>query len=201
MNKFKILLSAISLIALTSFLSPPLPSAFSSLLTRTKLEFTMPQKFKETLCIENNQMNYEFAIIHQEEKFEIRYAIRPMDSLIINHDSAKKRGEISVHPNNFSRFAYQATLLNIGLGGAESGKIPYISYFDSTAVKKEFNADWGATALSSVGPEFGGTEYKYCLSVLIHKDFIGDAYFFYLSDDKNVIDKLLLTGFHSLKFK
>jgi len=155
----------------------------------------------ETDCIQNNQMNYEFVLKYPDKNFEVRYAIRPMDSALAQYDRAKKRGAVMVHPNNWSKAGFQATLLNIEMGGLSCGIIPEINYFDSSAVKKEFNADWGATAFVNLGKEFGGQTFKYCIAVIIHKNFVGDAYFFYVSDNKDNISELMEKPFHSLRFQ
>jgi hypothetical protein len=194
MKTKNIIMGALFLV-LTSFSSDNLPKEFTDLLARANLTFTRPTDLIETNCIENRQMNYEYALKHPNKSFEVRYAIRPMDWKLENY---KKEG--GIHPNKVSVSLFQATLLNIGIDGTASGQLPGIGYFDSTAVKKEFNADWGASAFVNIGKQFG-QDYKYCLAVTIHKNFVGDAYFFYVSDNKDEISKLMDPSFHSLKFK
>ncbi len=201
MNALKLFTVGFFITLLTSFSSDKLPKDFSDLLDRAHLTFIRPDGMNETKCIENRQMNCEYALKYPDKKFEVRYAIRPMDSELENYDITKKRGDLIIHPNKVSKTVFEATLLNIGLGGSASGQLPNITYFDSSAVKKEFNADWGATAFVNLGPEFGGQVYKYCIAVIIHKDFIGDGYFFYVSDSKEKIGDLMDNAFHSLKFK
>lgn len=178
-----------------------LPAGFTQLLARTKLAFIRPKGMTPTPCVENEQMNYEYALKLPEHNFEVRYAIRPMDSLLVNFEDRVKAGETMIDPNKLSVSLLQATLLNIGLGGPASGELPDISYFDKDAVREEFGADWGAVAFVQPGPEFGGTTFKYCLTVIIHKDFVGDAYFFYVSDSKEYMSDWVDIAFHSLKFR
>src|SRR4029078_4003442 len=127
--------------------------------------------------IENRQMNYEYALISKSKDFEVRYAIRPMDNFIKEYNEReknKKPGEINIHPNKFYAQTFQATVLNIS-----GGQLPESTTFDKDAVKSEFNADWGATTTVELGKEFG-QDYKYCMVVAIHKDNVGEAYYFYL---------------------
>jgi hypothetical protein len=200
MKTFKIMVSGLFIILLFSFRSDSLPKEFSSLLARAKLIFTATEGMTATKCIENEQMNYEYALKYNDKNFEVRYAIRPMDSLLAQYDRGKKNGDLVIHPNKLGISLFEATLLNIGIGGENSGELPKYSFFDSAAVKSEFNADWGATAFVNIGKQFGGKKYKYCMVIFIHKDFVGDAYFFYVSDKKEGMSDLMEKPFHSLRF-
>lgn len=183
---------------LTSFTSGTLPKEFTRLLKQGGLVFTAPEGMVETPVIANRQMNYEYAVKYPGKSFEVRYAIRPLDNLIKDHEKNeknKKPGDVYIHPNTLYSSLFQVTLLNIS-----GGQLPEITEFGKEAVKGEFNADWGAVALVEVGKEFG-QNYTYCLAVSIHKNDAADAYFFYLSDSREEIEELMDTAFHSLKFK
>jgi len=197
MIKTKLLLTGLSLIILTSFSLSDLPKAFTELLGRAKMTFEKPIGLVETDPIENEQMNYEYALITKSKDFEVRYAIRPLDELINEYNENKKNGKlgVSVHPNKLYSTAFEATVLNIS-----GGQFPEPTIFDKEAVKEEFNADWGATSFVEVGKEFG-QDYKYCVVVAIHKDNSGDAYCFYLSKNKANISDNMEKLFHLLKFK
>ena len=188
----------LGLILLTNFTISDLPKEFVELLDRAKMKFTEPNGYKRNDPIENEQMNYELAYKHSNKRFEVRYAIRPMDNLLKEYNAREKnknKGDINIHPNKWYKNVFEATILNIS-----GGQLPEYSIFDKEAVKKEFNADWGATVGVTVGKEFG-QDYKYCLVVFIHKDNLGDAYVFYLYDDKDLIGEEMMPIFHSLKFK
>lgn len=197
MNKFKTIGTGLILIVLVSFTSDNLPKTFTELLDRAGLTFQKTPELETTTVIENNQMNYEYAIKYPKKKFEVRYSIRPLDNLISDYEEKEKNknpGDINIHPNKLYSSLLQVTALNIS-----GGQFPEISVFDTEAVKQEFNADWGATTFVEVGKEFG-QDYKYCMIVAIHKDNLADAYFFYLSDTKEGFDELMTPAFHSLKF-
>lgn len=198
MRSFHFLKLLLSVIFLTSFQSDTYPKLFTSLLQRAHMKLEKPEGYTETAPIENRQMNYEYALKHPTKRFEVRYAIRPLDSMIIDykaHMKTKKEGDIFINPNKFYESSLQATLLNIS-----GGELPEITVFGSKAVKDEFNADWGATAFVNVGEEFG-QDYKFCMVVALHKDDLGDAYYFYLADDRQVIIDTMMDAFHSLKFQ
>ncbi|MBL7804311.1 MAG: hypothetical protein JNL02_11285 [Saprospiraceae bacterium] len=178
-----------------------LPPGFGQLLARTQLTFLQPEGMTSVPCIENGQMNYEYALKLPGRNFEIRYAIRPMDSLLIQHQNEVKNGATAIHPNKWAGAVFNATLLNISAGGPNSGILPEVSTFPPEAVAEEFGADWGAVAFVLLGPEFGGTTYKYCLAMTIHRDNVGDAYVFYLSDDNQTMSELMEKPFHALRFR
>ena len=190
---------SLALLLLCSFtISSGLPQEFKKLLKRAKMSFTPPDGYSETAPIKNKQMNWELAYKHPEKKFEVRYAIRPMDVLLKEHkekEAHKKEMEINIHPNNWYRSVFEMTVLNIS-----GGLLPDYNAFPSKAVKKEFNADWGATAYLPVGEEFG-QGYKYCLFIFIHKDDLGDGYVFFMGDDSETILQEAKSVFHCLKFK
>ena len=192
------LTTAILFVVLTSFNSDNLPKTFTDLLDRATMKFEKPSNFGEIKTVENRQMNYEYAIKHTNKKFEVRYAIRPLDNLLKDYaekEKKKKKGDMNINPNNLYNSFLQATVLNIS-----GGQLPEFTEFGKESVKKEFNADWGATTFVNVEKEFG-QDYKYCMIVALHKDNFGDAYIFYLSDTQDGFDELMSPAFHSLKFK
>jgi hypothetical protein len=198
MKKIKLLGTGFLSLFMTSFTSERIPKTFTDLLERANMTFQKPAELEETKIIENRQMNYEYAIKYPKKKFEVRYAIRPLDNLIREYEEKEKNknpGDINIHPNQLYSSLLQVTTLNIS-----GGQLPEIIEFEKEAVKQEFNADWGATTFVEVGKEFG-QDYKYCMIVAIHKDNVADAYYFYLSDTKDGFDELMMPPFHSLKFK
>ena len=103
--------------------------------------------------VKNRQMNWELAYRHPSKKFEVRYAIRPMDNHLKEYKKAeatKNPGDINIHPNKWFKSTFEATVLNIS-----GGQLPEYGIFDKNAVKSEFNADWGATITVNVIKEYG----------------------------------------------
>lgn len=197
MTRLQLALVGLLFLGLASFQENKLPKTFTKLLDRGKMTFSKPFGLTEVATIDNDQMNYEYALKYPDKNFEVRYAIRPLDIFMKEYQESiknKKEGESILHPNKYYSPSLQATVLNIS-----GGQLPNISQFDKEAVKNEFNADWGATTFVTVGEEFGQS-YKYCVVVAIHKDDIGDAYIFFLSDTKVDFEKNMQTAFHSLRF-
>ncbi|MCB0396971.1 MAG: hypothetical protein KDD36_09975 [Flavobacteriales bacterium] len=164
---------------------------------RAGMVFTPPDGLKPVSPIANDQMNWEAAYRHPRKKFEVRYAIRPMDHQLEEYETAeqnKKEGDVNIHPNKWFRQVFEMTVLNVS-----GGQLPDYAIFSSDAVKKEFNGDWGATVTIPPKGDFAGG-YKFCLFVFIHKDDKGDGYVFYMADDKDLLLESMKPIFHSLKF-
>lgn len=195
----KIVIAIITCLGLTAFVYKGIPKDFKTVLKRAHMTFEMPEGMVETKVIDNNQVGYDYALKYPDKRFEVRYAIMPLDSLVMEYEKSKKdTNEQVIEPNNLFDKMLLVTAMNASMGA--SGGMPQIKEFDSAAVKNEFNADRGGVVLVYVGKEFG-QDYKYCLIVGIHKDNIADAFYFYLSDTTAGVDELMKPAFHSLKFK
>lgn len=168
---------------------------FKSLLTDCGMNINIPSEFIESNIIENDDMGYEYAIKYSDSDFELRYAIRPITYKKYANDTVRNELE-SQRPFRNSQYGIilETIVLNI-TGGVESE----IQFFDKDAVKKEFNAEWGATTFVNLNSDFG-KGFKYCMIVAIHKDDIADAYYFYLSNTKENFSDKMDPLFHTLKF-
>lgn len=168
-----------------------LPLAFQELLNRSGMEFNMPKAMKET----EPHANCDYGMKVPGRKLELWYTIRPLDTSIGQFEAESKAGTAGMHPNDYYKLQMQAVLMNIA-----KQESPEYDEFQKAAVSKEFNADWGATCFVEAGEELT-TEYKYCMMVGLHKNNLGDAYCFYLSDTSEGIQELMGIAFHALKFK
>lgn len=197
MNRTPLLLICIISLLLVSKQSIAQSELFDNLLQRSALSFIQPAGFDSIGIIDYSAMEYEFAIKHRTKNFEVRYAIRPLDTLLQQYaekEANKKPGDINLNPNGLYATLLKTTTLNIS-----NGYLPEMVVFDKTAVKEEFNADWGGTTYVEIGKEFG-KGYKFCMIVAIHKDNVADAYLFFLSDNADNFNDIMLEAFHSLKF-
>ena len=199
MRKLALLFVVLLFLCISAFKSDNLPPLFSGLLNRAQMTFTQPEGLTVILSpVKNGQMNYEYAVKSPDKGFEVRYTVRPLDSLLMKYAEFEKNkapGSAQISPNKFYPAAFIATMMNI-TGGHMSKVVPY----NTEAVKKEFNADWGATCIGNVTGDFG-KGYTYCMAVAIHKDNVGDAYYFYLSDNQDNLKTMLTPVFHALVFK
>lgn len=196
-NKILTFGTCILLLVLTSFTSDNLPKSFTDLFDRANLTFQKPVGFNETKIIENQQLNYDYAIKDSESNFEIRYVIRPLDSTLINYEEFVRNNKISfiTHPNKMHSMLFREMVLNLS-----GGNYSEITEFDKQSVNQYFNADWGAITFIEVGKEFG-QKYEFGMILAIHKDNFGDAYCVLLSKNETGFKELMAAGFYSLKFK
>jgi hypothetical protein len=177
-----------------------LPKTFTDVLEKSGLTFIKPAGFVETDVIENEDMNYQYAIKHAEKRFEVRYSILPLGELI------NKDGQRNEWFNTSYKTRFLCVLMNIRKGGPlASIELPNYVESEKQAVKRLYNADWSAMAQMEVGKSFG-QDYKYCVVIAIHKDDAADAYIFILMDDMEYFgptyfEELIRNTFISLKFK
>jgi len=183
---------------LVSFSSAGLSKNFAHLLTRANMIFVAPDSLMPALIIENRSMPYDYALKYPDKKFEIRYAVRPTDSVWREYEQYDYNPYATnkvVNPDSAYLSAFQTVILN-----CSGGESPKVTEFQKEAVNAEFGADWGGTVFIHPRMEFGQS-YKYCMIVAIHKNRAGDAYIFYLSDSQDGFSEAVAPAFHSLKFK
>ena len=85
MNRIALILSLIVLIT-SPILSQDLPQDFLELLDRSSMTFEQPKGLISVPIIDNNQMDYEFALKYPVDSFEVRFAIRPLDLYIQDYE-------------------------------------------------------------------------------------------------------------------
>jgi len=202
MKKFNLLLLLIILLSFTNSgfsQTNELPNDFKKLLKRANMTFDMPSGLVEAEIIDNYQMGYQYALKYPDKKFEVRYSINPLDNDLERYEEGLKEDGTStaLHPNDYYRSSIYAIIANVSDGKVQS---PDFVTFPKESVKKEFNADWGATMMIEVGETFG-QDYKYCLIVALHKDNQADAYYFYLGDNPEEFPELMQEMYYSLKFE
>ncbi len=114
--------------------------SFSKLLGRAQLIFTAPAGMTAVPIITNGQMSYDYALKLPDKDYEVRYAIRPLDTAVKEYEAwkNKKGDEIRADPNNLDKPAFTATMMNIS-----GGKREQPADFPNQAIRNCFNADWG----------------------------------------------------------
>lgn len=119
MNKINFFIAGLCFVLITSFSSDNLPKEFNELLNRSEMTFIQPDGYSETPMIENEQMNYDYAIINNAKDFEIRFAIRPLDERIKNYNKQKineTSGNSSIHPNKLYVGTFHSIVFNVSGG-------------------------------------------------------------------------------------
>jgi hypothetical protein len=168
---------------------------FMSTLKDCGMNLNIPSGFIESKVISNDDMGYEYAVKYPDKDFELRYAVRPIRYKIYANDTIRKDMEDQrAFRNSAYATIFETVMLNI-TGGVEYE----VQAFDVSAVKKEFNADCGATSFVELKSDFG-KGFKYCMMVTIHKDDVADAYYFYLSNSKDKFSENMKPLFHTLQF-
>lgn len=169
---------------------------FQTLLSRNKMQFCAPRGLKEVAPVNNRQMNYEKAYRHKKKKLEVRYAVRPFDKLLAEYKRSKKDSTFFMYdPNTFYKTSFTSTLLNI----AEGRDYGY-TIFDSLELKINYNADWGAMTTVEADKNFG-MGYKYCRVIYIFKKDVGEAYYFFLANEKETFSAVKENAMRALTFK
>ena len=193
--RMKILTLVIVLIILTTNAFGQNFNEFKSMLDDCGMNVNIPKGFVESAIIDNKDMGYEYAIKYPDKDFELRYSIRPIRYKKYANDTLKNEMESQrAFRNSQYNIILETVILNI------TGGVDYkVQAFNKEAVKKEFNADWGATSFVDLKSEFG-KGFKYCMVVTIHKDDFADAYYFYLSNSKEKFSENMDPLFHTLRF-
>lgn len=189
-------------------IKPALPDTFQNVLDLAGMTFTTPKDAIPIPVVKNRQMHYEYAITFKDQPFEVRYSVAPLGYTVAEAYTGGK----GVTPKKsdkdddlMSKTMAMAVIFNAA-GGAVNPDTK-IGYFPPEAVKKEFGADWGGTAVIEIKNNSFGTEYKYGVVTILHKKDVASAYIFYLSDNKENIMNLMTEliaktgGFYALKFK
>ena len=103
MKSNKLLLFIVGIITFISYSFSVKADQFNELLTRGDLIFTQPENFTSVGIVDQNNMQYEYALKHNSKNFEVRYAIRPLDELIKTYDK-KEKNKKEKQRNRFYRY-------------------------------------------------------------------------------------------------
>ncbi len=180
---------------------------FLTILDETGMVFHQTGGTIQIPIVKNMQMHYEFAVKYPDKPLEIRYAIASLKDRVADYNEWRKNpkpGEIRTDPNTLAKSMAYVVSLNVG-GGSMDPSIGF-NPFPPEAVKAEFGADWGGTSIIPIKNTSFGTDYKWCLMLVLHKNSVADSYVFYLTDTREHLNTLLkddaaMASFYALKFK
>lgn len=141
---------------------------------------------------DNPIISYEMALTDKNNKFEVRYVVRPISMLDIEYKDAHSSAPT---PNHIFPLLFQTLTNNLSDLSNSSSK-----EYSPTDAKKFFNADWAAVSLLNVNKEFSN-EFEQLLLIAIHKDDAADAFILILFNDYNEILSSIDEVMNSLKFK
>jgi len=171
-------------------------TAFEARVKECGMSINIPSVFVESPVIANKNMDYDYAVKYPEKDFVLRYAIRPILYKAYSNDSVKKAMESKVKIRNTTYEGNMKAVLYDISGGYDYE----FKAFEKSAAQEEFNADWGAITLVELRSEFG-KGYRFCMVVALHKDNVGDAYLFFLSNKQDAFPAGMRPLFHSLRFE
>ncbi len=175
-------------------------SKFKRTLKKNNLELFVPQGFAEISTLPNKEMDYQFALKYGVDTFEIRYTVYPLDKKIKEFKkNLKNPTEKQVHPNFYWEEMYNEKISI--LSNISKNEVPKPRLISDEAAKEEFNADAGAITFFPIATTSINSEYKYCLMMVIHKNFESDVYISYFGNDRDKIETLALKAFHAIRFK
>lgn len=172
------------------------PDEFAKHADSMGLVFTMPEGFRSVPTKENPNLWYDFAIMSEDSAFEVRYTIWPLQEALQSYQECLKDTScLMVHPNKFFQGRAQTNVLNMtsGAGGNTQS-------FPADAVKEEFNADAGGSAMFEFDCVFG-EGYTYGQAVILHKDDVADLLITFMSKDIKEHQKYFLPCFYTLMFQ
>ena len=172
------------------------PEQFQRYLYSAGLEFTMPEGFVQVPRKENPDLWYAFAVMSPDSAFEIRYSIWPLKQPLSDYEECLKDSNcMMVHPNRAFQGRAQANVMNMtdGAGGSTL-------QFPEDAVKEEFGADMGGSAMFVFDCQFG-EGYTYGQAIMLHKDDVADVLVTFMSKDMNTHRAYLGDVLHTVRFR
>jgi hypothetical protein len=165
-------------------------TTFINLVNNNRLIFTMPDGFVTTNVKRNDNVFYQYAIKDKNSNFEIRIFIKSFKQI------SNKKGDF-----DFNKFSYNfMSSTSLNASGNVLPDIPQIDLFPEDAVKKDFNADWGATTAFAPKTEFG-KGFTFCAFNCIRLNDICEVNIFYMFDDVPNQQTLMEKSFLVMKFK
>ncbi|MCP4447452.1 MAG: hypothetical protein GY811_19240 [Myxococcales bacterium] len=156
-------------------------SAFRKAAAEMGLTYAQPKGFSRTPFVKNEDFSYDYAVVSDDKKIEIRMALRPVGPFLP-----------AGVPPHFARVFFDTGVSNL-TNGDRTGD----TYESDEMVSKE---DFGANAVGAViidwhDEEFEarhfGKGYGIVLIVYMHRNEIGSAYAFFLGRDKETLENRL----------
>lgn len=180
---------------------------FYKLLNQTGLTFKSPLGAIKTPVVKNTEVAYNYAVKYPTRNMEIRYLVVPYTGKPMKTGKTADSKIIgTIDTAIIKKVDGYAKKLATKAGGGVEDKSIQVGGFAPEQAKKEFNADRMTYWMIPVKNNSFGTSYKFCNMVAIHKDNVGDAYIFYLSNSiqdlmKNFKEIGPYNVYYSLRFK
>ncbi len=147
---------------------------FTALVKESGMQWRFPAGFVEVTPVDNPYLTYEKGIKSADGKLEIRYALRPINRVIIDYDDPHGA---TPDPNHIFSRLFQSLTGNLSIGG----NTPTREYMPEDA-RKVFGADWAAMSIFDVDPEYS-KNYPAAMLLAMHKNRTADAFIIFLFKD------------------
>ncbi|MCJ8209469.1 hypothetical protein MUY27_07095 [Mucilaginibacter sp. RS28] len=141
---------------------------FNQLLADANAAFTLPEGFKESAPVDNEEMNFDYGITMPGQEFEIWFAVKPYK-------------QISKYYNNPDSVYETLGKTQVSI---LSGDNSYFMRNLDDRILNQYNADAGKSYLLNLNDSPLTKHYKYALIITFQKDHNGTILAVCLTNDK-----------------
>ncbi|WP_457629750.1 hypothetical protein [Oceanithermus sp.] len=152
----------------------PPTQAFEDLLAEAGMVFELPEGYRPAPVEYNEVLPYQYRIVSDDGKVEIRYVVFPLSRVEIDYEDPHSSAP---EPDHLFTLLFPGILTEIsGWGRYKSQEYP-----EDEALRL-FKADWAAAAVLEVIPEYS-PDRRQALVVAMHRNGHADAYEIFLGND------------------
>jgi len=182
----------LALAAALAYAEAPPPHDFADLLDEAGMIFELPAGYAPAPVVFNEVLPYQYRIVSDDGRVEIRYVVFPLDRMEIDYDDPHSSAP---EPDHLFTLLFPGILTEIsGWGRYRSEEYP-----EDEALRL-FGADWAAVAVLEVIPEYS-SERRQALVVALHRNGHADAYQIFLGDDVRRLGEEAKRAQMALRFK
>lgn len=171
--RLRLLLILLALQVVPAYAKAP-PHDFAALLEEAGMVYELPAGFTPVPVVYNQVLPYQYRVVSQDGRVEIRYVVFPLDRVKIDYDDPHSNAP---EPDHLFTLLFPSVLTEIsGWGHYRSEEYP-----EDEALRL-FQADWAAVAVLKAIPEYS-PERRQALVVALHRNGHADAYQIFLGND------------------
>jgi hypothetical protein len=165
---------------------------FNEIVSKAKMNFVKAHNLFEIPIDTVSKIEYEYSMKYPDYDFFVLYSVKPLSVDGPKEKYVSKDENGNIMDQHIARF--QHIIFEIFADEYFDYKV-----FDSLAVRKEFNADWGASSSFTL-KKTSFQEKKYCTVVALHKENAADVLIYFISNTKDEFDAHLIPLFYNLRF-
>ena len=168
------------------------PHNFAELLDEAGMVFELPQGYAPLPVEFNEVLPYQYRIVSDDGRVEVRYVIFPLSRIEIDYQDPHSSAP---EPDHLFTLLFPGILTEISGWGRYKSK----EYPEGEALRL-FKADWAAVAVLEVIPEFS-SDRRQALVVALHRNGHADAYQIFLGRDLKQLGEEVKRIQAALRFK